>query len=172
MCMWCCIFANKFSMAIAAANAWHHDFQYAVVQYFAERNTSACLCVVNCCLRLKLAITFYLYVILPVRILSVDFGVYSMSRVEVRLERLETISCRNEIFYAVYENQLLPNILFFQPICSTLCLCALFFLILGVHGTEFVDVNLCLAKHLCNLWTIGNSSVRSSFQTNEQPETF
>ena len=69
-------------MAIAAANAWHHDFQYAVVQYFAERNTSACLCVVNCCLRLKLAITFYLYVILPVRILSVDFGVYSMSRVE------------------------------------------------------------------------------------------
>lgn len=68
---------------------------------------------------------------------------FNMSRVEVKLE----MSCRTNFFYAAFKHQFLLSILFFQPICSTLCLCDLFILILGAHGTEFVDV-ICVSLNI------------------------
>ena len=58
----------------------HHSLQCPVVQYFAKRNTLPCLFAVNCCLRLKLVLTFCLYVTWPENILLVDFRVYQLEQ--------------------------------------------------------------------------------------------
>ena len=105
----------------------HQDFQYAVVRYFAEKNTSACLCAVNCCLRLKSAITFYFYVISPVWILSVDFGVYQYepSGSKARTSLNNVMSQRNSLYClwkpAFAQYFIFPDNLFnIMPLCSFL----------------------------------------------------
>ena len=75
-------------------------FNMLLFNILLKKNTSACLCAVNCCLRLKSAITFYLYVISPVRILSVDFGVYQYepSGSKARTSLNNVMSQRNSLY--------------------------------------------------------------------------